>query len=353
MLLPLAPGSCRPRGVTPPALGRVPPTGCLAPAASVCGAGDGSGAQEPPPAPVFASLPRGAGPGPDPSQRSAGEGAPGKGHPQGAVGQSQPPLPPLCKAPCKRAHGTRPQGKAGGGARGTTKLGGSPQPGLGHCGAGCVPVGLGACPWGWVTAQGSVLGDGEGWGGWRALTRTGRQQPPCLEAALAGAEAGLCLTPLGAAWGPPLVRAHSGCRLGPSCCPGAWLLPCPPWEAVGLILQLGGCLPGPCPCPGLSPAPSQGQVCSLWPWPRPWPLPTALPQWLRPELRQAQVPLPLPRPRRAAGLGRRHRPGRQLLPRGRPGTRLLTAEEGARPGGAGREAGRDANSPSGPCFTPE
>lgn len=203
---------------------------------------------------------------------------------------------------------------------GTTKLGGSLQAG---------GVGLGACPWGWVHAQGSALGLGQaGVGGGCSPGPVGSSLP--------------ALRPGSDHWVLPGAHRCCGCRMGPSPCPGAWLLPCPPCGAAGLLLAqapspaqlLRG---GPCPCPWLSPAPSRGQICSLQPQPQP--LPAALPQRTRPELHQAQVPLPPPRPCRAAGPGRRHRPGRQLLPRGHPGLGRCQGKARVQEGQGGRQAG--------------
>lgn len=290
-LLPLAPGSCRPRGAHTPALGSVPPAGFVAPAASIRGAGLGSGAEEPPPAPVFASLPGGAGPGPELSwalsrgvSTREGPGASPRG-----MGTGPAPAATALQGACK--HGaTAPVPRA------------SPEGGCGARPSWGAASRLGV--WGWVHAHGAG----------------------CMPRAL----------PLG--WG----RLGCGCRLGPSPCPRVWLLPCPPCEAAGLLLPqapspaqlLRG---SPCPCPWLSPAPSRGQICSLQPQPQP--LPAALPQRTRPELRQAQVPLPPPRPRRAAGPGRRHRPGRQLLPRGHPGLGRCQGKARVQEGQGGRQAG--------------
>lgn len=173
------------------------------------------------------------------------------------------------------------------------------------------------------------------------LTGTSWQQPPCLEAVLAGAEAGLCLTP-GYCPGP---TAGACPQLGPSRCPGAGLLPCPPWEAAGLILQLGGCLPGTFPSAAAKGRPlplSRAEPCSvpgpgLLP-PAPAPAP-ARGTW--PELHQAQVPLPPPRPQRAAGPGRRPAPSWEAAATPRP-TRDSPADGRGRCTSArGREGGRE------------
>lgn len=176
-LLPLAPGSCRPWGAHTPALGSVLPAGRVAPAASIRGAGLGSGAEEPPPAPVFASLPGGAGPGPELSwalsrgvSTREGPGASPRG-----MGTGPAPAATALQGACK--HGATapvPRASPEGGA-GHNQAGGQP-PGWG-CGAGCVPMGLGACP-------GLCPWVGASWGGWGVLTRTGGQQPPCPEAGL-------------------------------------------------------------------------------------------------------------------------------------------------------------------------
>lgn len=251
--------------------------------------------------------------------------------PRGVGAEPAPAATSVQGAVQTRGHGTRPQGKPGGRAQGTTKLGGCLQPGLG-----C--VGLGACPGGWVRARGSALGDGAGWGGWRVLTGTSWQQPPCLEAVLAGAEAGLCLTP-GYCPGP---TAGACPQLGPSRCPGARLLPCPPWEAAGLILQLGGCLPGTFPSAAAKGRPlplSRAEPCSV-PGPGLLPPAPAPARGTWPELHQAQVPLPPPRPQRAAGPGRRPAPSWEAAATPRP-TRDSPADGRGRCTSArGREGGR-------------
>lgn len=145
-LLPLAPGSCRPRGAHTPALGSVPPAGFVAPAASIRGAGLGSGAEEPPPAPVFASLPGGAGPGPELSwalsrgvSTREGPGASPRG-----IGAGPAPAATSLQGACKRA-ATAPIPRASpeGGCGARPSWG---QPPGWVCGAGCVP---GALPLGW------------------------------------------------------------------------------------------------------------------------------------------------------------------------------------------------------------
>lgn len=263
----------------------------------------------------------------------------GRAVPKGRRGRASP----RCHLCARRRANTRPRHPSPGQARregaGHDQAGRLPPAGPWVRGAGC--VGLGACPGGWVRARGSALGDGAGWGGWRVLTGTSWQQPPCLEAVLAGAEAGLCLTP-GYCPGP---TAGACPQLGPSRCPGAGLLPCPPWEAAGLILQLGGCLPGTFPSAAAKGRPlplSRAEPCSvpgpglLPPVPAPAP---ARGTW--PELHQAQVPLPPPRPQRAAGPGRRPAPSWEAAATPRP-TRDSPADGRGRCTSArGREGGRE------------
>ncbi|XP_040393560.1 skin secretory protein xP2-like [Cygnus olor] len=346
MLLPLAPGSCRPRGAHTSRPGQRSPrrmhgTGSIH---TWCGGWiRGRGA---PACPCLCFPARGsrARARPQPAlgrARSAAvsHGKPGRGStregpsPRGIGAEPAPAATSVQGAVQTRGHGTCPQGKPGGRAQGTTKLGGCLQPGLG-----CMAVGLGACPWGRVRARGSGLGDGAGWGGWRVLTGTSWQQPPCLEAVLAGAEAGLCLTTgycpgtAGAGWG----RAASpglGCspvlpgRLRVSSCSleDASQAPSPAQLLRGRPLPLSWA--EPCSVPGpslLPPAPAAAPARGTWP-----------------ELHQAQVPLPPPRPHRAAGPGRRPAPSWEAAATPRP-TRDSPADgRGRCTSTRGREGGRE------------